>query len=736
MDESSESAASLHAVSVAPRSARPLLVPRVNTGVHVDSNISRQDWNTVVMNAFAANHNVQSTLAYPWERGVVSAVFSDRLLPAFPSAAPSTSFDLRVETTDPFAMSLETSQIEITDGLHFSAFVKNTPDQDYFEAKNARMELACSRWLLLLQQCSLASTAGTQLLRDTFNDHTGVAAEKTLRALFGTKSPNTVLKRARTMTRYCKWIKDAFRDPPFPIQEWHVWSFINHLEANSFGSTAGSDMLECLRFCKYMFGLQGVDDVLQSRRILGLAAIMRSSKKVKNQAPPLTLQQIYRIHDILSSDPIIENRVMAGTFLFAIYSRARWSDLRCIDHMVLNTKNGEGTLEAYTREHKMSALGLRREQYLPLIAPAQGICHGDWTNEFRIAYEQSGLNLFAKPLGPLMRAPDGSGGWRQRGLTTEEAANWLRSFVQSLNPDVRVRSHSLKVTACVWAAREGFDKETRSALSHHCSAVAGSEVVYSRELQVRPIRKLQMLLKKIRLGLDSCASTEPDVVENSQDDKNKTDDTVVEPRGELCFEAEYSPSTVVPPEPFATVKLECTDVIEIDSSGDEAPCPEPFEFLGTNSDVDEAIHEEFLFSPEVVQTGKVSLDSSSGSDSSSDSTTESSDQETVAELVQHTKNVYQEHVPDGFEFYKHTKSSMLHCAKVGCAVFECKRALNNKYSKMPTVIKFKYPHCLGCFKKDDLRIRNIDQLADALAVSSRKRTQKATDGASKQHRKT
>ena len=64
----------------------------------------------------------------------------------------------------------------------------------------------------------------------------------------------------------------------------------------------------------------------------------------------------------------------------------------------------------------MSALGLRREQYLPLIAPAQGICHGDWTNEFRIAYEQSGLNLFAKPLGPLMRAPDGSGGWRQRTL--------------------------------------------------------------------------------------------------------------------------------------------------------------------------------------------------------------------------------------------------------------------------------------------------------------------------------
>ena len=330
-----------------------------------------------------------------------------------------------------------------------------------------------------------------------------MAAEKTLRALFGTKSPNTVLKRARTMTRYCKWVKDDLREQPFPIQEWHVWSFINHLEKNSFGSTSGTDLIECLRFCKYVFGLHGVDEVLQSRRILGLAAIMRSAKKVKSQAPPLTLEQVHRLHEILSQDPIIENRVMAGTCLFAIYSRARWSDLRCVDHIELNTKCGEGTLEAFTREHKMSALGLRREQFLPLIAPAQGVCRGDWTNEFRIAYEQAGLNLFEKPLGPLMRAPDGRGGWYRRALTTEEAANWLRSFVQNLNPEVRLRSHSLKCTACIWAAREGFDKETRAALSHHCSAVAGSEVVYSRELQVRPIRKLQMLFKKIRLGLES-----------------------------------------------------------------------------------------------------------------------------------------------------------------------------------------------------------------------------------------
>ena len=383
----------------------------------------------------------------------------------------------------------------------------------------------------------------------------------------------------------------------------------------------------------------------------------------------------------------------------------------------------------------MSALGLRREQYLPLIAPAQGICHGDWTNEFRVAYEQAGLNLFAKPLGPLMRAPNGRGGWYKRALTTEEAADWLRSFVQSLNPEVRVRSHSLKCTACIWSAREGFDKETRAALSHRCSAVAGSEVVYSRELQVRPIRKLQMLFKKIRLGLESSAVVD-DVDRDQVAVTNLYPSNVgVSSPDDQPVSVQYSPSIGPPANARpVVVKAEFPDLIEVESSGDEAPCPEPFEFLGTNSEVDEAIHEEFLFAPEVIETGKVALDSSSGSDSSSSSTSDSSDQDMAIEEEKHTKTAYQEEVADGLEYYKHLKSKMLHSAKDGSSIFTCKRALNDKYVKMPRLITFKYPHCLGCFKKDDLRIRDVGQMADMLADSARKRSMKASDGATKSQR--
>ena len=47
----------------------------------------------------------------------------------------------------------------------------------------------------------------------------------------------------------------------------------------------------------------------------------------------------------------------------------------------------------------------------------------------------------------------------------------------------------------------GLDKETRAVLGHHCSSLNGSEVVYSRQLQTRALRKLGLILKRVRMGL-------------------------------------------------------------------------------------------------------------------------------------------------------------------------------------------------------------------------------------------
>ena len=96
-----------------------------------------------------------------------------------------------------------------------------------------------------------------------------------------------------------------------------------------------------------------------------------------------------------------------------------------------------------------------------------------------------------------------------RPLSTSEAAAWLKRLLEGCSGASAIRAHSMKVTLCVWAARAGFSKEHRATLSHHATALNGSDIVYSRELQTGAIRKLQMLLKKIRVGLDPRSDKEP-----------------------------------------------------------------------------------------------------------------------------------------------------------------------------------------------------------------------------------
>ena len=94
----------------------------------------------------------------------------------------------------------------------------------------------------------------------------------------------------------------------------------------------------------------------------------------------------------------------------------------------------------------------------------------------------------------------------------------------------------------------------------YCSAVVGSEVVYSRELQVRPIRKLQPLFKKIRLGLESALvvdngirnETEIEHVGQSSHDVNMGNDRPASPQ----YSPSIGPATDAQP---GAVKVECLD---------------------------------------------------------------------------------------------------------------------------------------------------------------------------------
>ena len=78
---------------------------------------------------------------------------------------------------------------------------------------------------------------------------------------------------------------------------------------------------------------------------------------------------------------------------------------------------------------------------------------------------------------------------------------WLRLLLRGTPDHQQFRAHSLKTALLVWAATAGLDKEVRAVLGHHASALQGSEVVYSRHLQMRALRKLNILPHRVRIGL-------------------------------------------------------------------------------------------------------------------------------------------------------------------------------------------------------------------------------------------
>ena len=140
-------------------------------------------------------------------------------------------------------------------------------------------------------------------------------------------------------------------------------------KSNSRGYTVPASFLEAVRFAKFTLGMLRTEEILGSKRLLGFAAVERRDKGPSNQAPGLDVAHVERLHTILSGSGNDIDRLGAGCFLICIYSRARWSDVRYIDHVEV-VEGRLGSMTLFTVEHKTASVGLRREQYLPLDSAA------------------------------------------------------------------------------------------------------------------------------------------------------------------------------------------------------------------------------------------------------------------------------------------------------------------------------------------------------------------------------
>lgn len=124
-----------------------------------------------------------------------------------------------------------------------------------------------------------------------------------------------------------------------------------------------------------------------------------------------------------------------------------------------------------------------------------------------------------------------------------------------------------------------------------------------------------------------------------------------------------------------------------------------------------------LFNEDLMKSGVVELDSSSGSSSDDSSSSDSSEQELQNGSIIKDFPEYSESVPEGLDFHRHVKSCIVHCCVEGKLVTKCKLQISAKYKKLERVFHVKFPKCLKCFPKDHNRLRSVDDLTKALDES-------------------
>ena len=137
---------------------------------------------------------------------------------------------------------------------------------------------------------------------------------------------------------------------------------------------------------------------------------------------------------------------------------------------------------------------------MPLIAPALGLGRVSWAVAFAKVATAVGLGFESRDEGPLLPAPDQTGGWMSRSVTTAEAGAWLRQILQKGGQPCRgITGHSLKSTTLSWASKFGLDKHARLQLGHHATA-DGTLNTYGRDFLAPALRKYDEMLAAVRNG--------------------------------------------------------------------------------------------------------------------------------------------------------------------------------------------------------------------------------------------
>ena len=356
------------------------------------------------------------------------------------------------------------------------------------------------------------------LMDKVSKDSGGVAdLQVVLRDVFALKASSTLHNRVGPVLRYIKQCQDT-GVAPFPLREAVLYEFLKGYGSKQ-APTFGKSFLGSIAFLQHVLEAK-LESPVFSTRVSGAASLMFLEKRKLQQKPPLTVQHVKALEGILFGEGGLPpcDQYAAGCFLFALYSRARFSDMQASGSLVsdvVETKDGpHGYLEASVTRTKTAYNLERKTRFLAMCAPIQGLSQDSWALRWldiaRVHGPEWGTDK------PLLPSPVEGGGWQESPVSVEVGARWLRNLLHRTGQEASgvraLGTHSLKAT---WAAKWGVERDTRLIMGYHSSARGKSEVVYGRDNVAPALRILDTIIEAVSVGKFLPDSTRSGMFPNS-----------------------------------------------------------------------------------------------------------------------------------------------------------------------------------------------------------------------------
>jgi len=201
---------------------------------------------------------------YPWEKGRMARIFGDkgRLETKMPRLHASSNSFVKVQVQVGEGLQCAASigvKPTRTDDALYTSVVKQVIGGSYIEERDAKRELAVRYWWDLLRLDMQCSDPGRIALREKGLADIYKNGLEILDASLGVKSPNTVMKRFYAVKTYNTWVMRQFGKSWLPVDERVVWDYFKNLKAEKAPATRATSFLEALRFCFFVFRVDGCE---------------------------------------------------------------------------------------------------------------------------------------------------------------------------------------------------------------------------------------------------------------------------------------------------------------------------------------------------------------------------------------------------------------------------------------------------------------------------------------------